>query len=69
VLYVPRREEWIALGFWGVSNFFNGGSNMTGARKLGISVAAALVVGVTGFAALRTAAATGPEVTVYRSPT
>lgn len=42
---------------------------MTGARKLGIGVAAALVVGVTGFAAIRTAAAAGPEVTVYRSPT
>lgn len=46
-----------------------GEANMTGARKLGIGVAAALVVGVTGFAALRTAEATGPEVTVYRSPT
>ncbi len=42
---------------------------MTAARRLGIGVAAALVVGATGFAAMRTAAAAGPEVTVYRSPT
>ena len=42
---------------------------MTRAGRFGIGIAAALVVGVTGFAAMRTAEATGPEVTVYRSPT
>jgi hypothetical protein len=42
---------------------------MTGASRLGIGVAAILAVGVTGFAAMRTAAATGPQVTVYSSPT
>ncbi len=42
---------------------------MTIAGRIGVGVATAIVVGVTGFAAMRTAEATGPEVTVYRSPT
>lgn len=42
---------------------------MTGARKLGIGIVAVVAVGVTGIAAMKTVAATGPEVTVYRSPT